>query len=225
MALLYAPGKGFFCGGTLINSRWILTATHCLVEPRVTKDSLEIRLGEHQLNTIDETLITKDFKVDLIVLHADYHNPRRYSNDIALVRLAEEADLSVYTPVCLPTTDQDFTGQLATVAGWGRTAEGGAEANILQELEGLEVLSYDQCQEKLGSGALSPDMLCAGGEEGRDSCGGDSGGPLIVAEDNTFTLMGVVSWGRGCARQGQPGVYAEVSKFIPWIQSTIQSNQ
>ena len=67
---------------------------------------MEIRLGEHQLNTIDETLITKDFKVDLIVLHPDYHSPSRFSNDIALVRLAEEADLTLYTPACLPHTNQ-----------------------------------------------------------------------------------------------------------------------
>ena len=126
------------------------------------------------------------------------------------MRLTEPADPSVYTPVCLPTTNQDFTGQLATVAGWGATAEGGAEAHILQDLEGLRVVSDQKCREQLGS--FSPDMLCAGGEEGRDACSGDSGGPLMVQEaDTTITLVGVVSWGRGCARQGQPGVYAEVS--------------
>ena len=155
--------------------------------------------------------------MDLIVTHPDYNTPRRFSNDIALVRLAEEADLSVYTPACLPDSDQDFTGQLATVAGWG--SNGKEYANILQELEGLQVLSDDQCRDLLAAylaagenRGISPDMVCAGGEEGKDSCKGDSGGPLIVqGEDNTFTLMGVVSWGDRCAVQGRPGVYAEVS--------------
>ena len=214
---------------------------------------MEIRLGEHQLNTQDETLITKDFNVDRIVVHPDYNSPSRYSNDIALLRLSEDADLSVYTPACLPATDQDYTGQLSTVAGWGATLEGGVTAHILQELEGLKVLSDEQCRGRLGSSAISSDMLCAGGKKGEDACQaeistalcreyimgfclyvyehlatimtlslicsgelcwqGDSGGPLIVEEeeDNTFTLLGVVSWGVGCAREGLPGVYAEVS--------------
>ena len=178
---------------------------------------MEIRLGEHQRNITDETLITKEFNVDLIVTHPEYYQPYNVSNDIALVRLAEEADLSVYTPACLPDSDQDFTGQLATVAGWG--SNGKEYANILQELEGLQVLSDDQCRDLLAAylaagenRGISPDMVCAGGEAGKDSCKGDSGGPLVVQDqDATFTLMGVVSWGRGCARQGYPGVYAEVS--------------
>ena len=97
-----------------------------------SEDSLEIRLGEHQLNTEDETLITRDFNVDLIVVAPDYQTPAGMSNDIALVRLAEDADLSVYTPACLPDIDRDFTGQPSTVAGWGATLEGGATAHILQ---------------------------------------------------------------------------------------------
>ena len=65
---------------------------------------------------------------------------------------------------------QDYTGRLSTVAGWGATAEGGATAHILQELGGLEVLSDNQCRARLGSQAISPDMLCAGGREGEDAC-------------------------------------------------------
>ena len=157
-------------------------------------------------------MITKDFNVDLIVNAPDYQTPSGMSNDIALVRLAEDADLSVYTPACLPAADQDYTGQNSTVAGWGATQEGGATAHILQELHGLEVMSDDHCRGLLGNSAISADMVCAGGQEGKDSCQGDSGGPLVVQEaDSTFTLMGVVSWGYGCARQDQPGVYAEVS--------------
>ena len=68
----------------------------------------------------------------MIVLAPDYHSPASYSNDIALVRLAEEADLSVYTPACLPDIDRDYTGQPSTVAGWGATSEGGATAHLLQ---------------------------------------------------------------------------------------------
>jgi len=230
MALLRLKSQSqdrFFCGGSLVNSRWILTAQHCIFSAVNTR-TLEIRLGEHQLNTIDETLIVKDFNVDQIVKAASYDYPARSSNDIALVRLAEAADLTVYTPVCLPVDQQDFTGLLSTVAGWGATAENGVTAHILQELEGLEVVSDDQCKASIDSVSgysrtdVSQDMLCAGGNQGKDACQGDSGGPLIVEGDDTrYTLIGVVSWGIGCARRDIPGVYAEVARFIPWIRENI----
>ena len=82
----------------------------------VTSGTLEVRLGEHSLNTLDESLITKNFDVELIEIHPNYTN-QLLTNDIALLRLAEPADISIYTPVCLPIQDQDFTGQLATVVG------------------------------------------------------------------------------------------------------------
>ena len=68
------------------------------------------------MDTIDETMITKDFDVDLIVNYPGY-DLIRANNDISLVRLAETADLTIYTPICLPETNQDFTGQLATLTG------------------------------------------------------------------------------------------------------------
>merc|ERR1712066_431964 len=133
---------------------------HC-INSGVNKDSLEVRLGEHRLDTFDETLIVKDFNVDLIVNAPDYNSPSINSNDISLVRLASPADLSVYTPVCLPSHLQDFTGLNSTVTGWGATTEGGALSDVLQELSGLEVLTDSQCSSAL-SPDISADMLCAG---------------------------------------------------------------
>ena len=111
--------------------------------------------------------------MERIVNAANYDYPAISSNDISLVRLAEAADLTIYTPVCLPAAQQDFTGQLSTVAGWGATAENGFTAHILQELEGLEVVSDDQCKASIGavsgysSSDVTPDMLCAGGNQGK----------------------------------------------------------
>ena len=99
-----------------------------------------IRLGEHDRGTGDETMMTKDFDVDLILPYPEFGRPSSHSNDITLMRLTEAADLAVYTPACLPATNQDFTGRLATVAGWGRTKPNKTtKPLILQELEGLKV--------------------------------------------------------------------------------------
>jgi len=233
MALLRLKSQensGFFCGGTLVSSRWVVTAAHCIFS-QVSTSTLEVRMGEHKRSVTSESTITKDFNVDYILKHPNYDNPRQNSNDIALLRLAEEADISVYIPACLPTLNQDFTGQNALLTGWGTTTEGGSSSDILQELDGLPIVSDSSCGSSLSSyssaytGAITPDMLCAGGNQGYDGCQGDSGGPLVV-EDNggQDTLVGVVSWGIGCARAGLPGIYAETSKYITWMDDTFTSN-
>ena len=175
--------------------------------------ALTIILGNPFLDTN-----RKEFQVDLIVRAPDYNNPSKFSNDIALLRLTEEADLTVYTPLCLPAHNQTFTGRQSIVTGWGATSDVDPSSDTLQELEGLPVLSDSECRNAIESvqghsgSDISSDMLCAGGELGSDACRGDSGGPLMVEENSRYTLIGVVSWGLGeCGQTSLPGVYAEVS--------------
>ena len=95
-------------------------------------------------------------------------------------------------------------------------------ASQLQELAGLAVVSDESCGAAIGSvggysaSDVTQDMLCAGGEQGKDGCQGDSGGPLVWEDDSTdqFQVVGVVSWGIGCARAGLPGLYAEVASML-----------
>ena len=182
---------------------------------------MEIRLGEHIRYTNEESIITKDFNVDYILKHPSYGSPQ-YSNDIALVRLAEEADISVYTPACLPDTNEDFTGQMALLTGWGVLYEydeyseySDYESDTLQELDNLPIVSDASCSssvENAFSGVVTSDMLCAGGEAGKDGCVGDKGGPLVVENSSTSQkiLVGVAA-NLTCAGFVVPSIYSEVS--------------
>ena len=115
-------------------------------------------------------------------------------------------------------------GDTCYVAGWGTLESGG---NSPDELNSVNVELYDDsvCANDQSYGPnefLGELEICAGKfEGGKDSCQGDSGGPLICLQGGQPVLTGVVSWGYGCADQGYPGVYAEVSEYIPWIDSIV----
>jgi len=179
------------------------------------------------------------------IVHESYESPKASSNDIALLKLAEDIDLTTYTPACLPTSGADYTGQNGRVYGWGSTAScPAASSNVLLEVEVpivsdavCEAASSDsvtltspttgQCvtEARSYSGAISSDMVCAG-SSGKDSCQGDSGGPFTVKSSSTsqHDLVGVVSWGYGCAADGLFGVYAEVAELRTWIDAKIAAN-
>ena len=191
---------GFLCGGSLISSRWILTAGYCLATAlfnTTTTTDMRILLGEHTI--IDETKITKEFNVDLIDVHPSFDMPLKWkqsTGDIAMVRLAEAVDLSVYTPVCLPATNQDFSGLQATVTGWG--SNGHSNSHVLQELA-VEIMSWWSCELRMIHYRwldMSENKLCALAL-GINSCNEDTGCPVIVKNElnNNFILVGIVSHG------------------------------
>ena len=110
----------------------------------------------------------------------------------------------------------------ALVTGWGRLSSSGPLADVLQEAT-VRTLSIEQCRRKYGQSRISDNMICAE-EPGKDSCEGDNGGPLaVLGQDGSYRQIGVVSWGRGCARQGYPGVYTRLSSLLGWIQDRISN--
>lgn len=222
----------------MISSWYVLTAGHCL--PSSYTLTLA-RLGEWNLDTNpdcdshDCADPVQDIPIAEIIRHPNYNLNGQEHNDIALLRLARPAMLGYFVkPICLPSvaalrgTNQD-AGQNFVVAGWGRT-ETKAQSNkkLKVEVGGVDQAICKEKYQKLAKRIIVSSQICAGGEPGKDSCSGDSGGALVATYNdgrggNYYYLAGLVSYGpKDCGTPGWPGVYTRVASFIEWIQSNVK---
>lgn len=155
-----------------------------------------------------------------MINHPNY-DKRTYDYDIALLELEREVEFNDFMkPVCLPRGDINFeAGKMCTVTGFGAIREGGPQATTLMKAN-VPLIAMSECKKSYHMTRNGERLkVCAGYAEGRiDSCQGDSGGPLVCQEGGKFYLTGVVSYGKGCARPGYPGVYANVKKLLEWIR-------
>lgn len=106
-------------------------------------------------------------------------------------------------------------------SGWGTTTEGGRTSDVLKETTQTILSSSDPVCVRGSQDNPVPSSKMCGYKQGTDSCQGDSGGPLVVKEDGRWTVVGVVSYGLGCARSGYAGVYARVTNYLDWINDNI----
>ncbi|XP_067612941.1 trypsin-1 [Eurosta solidaginis] len=208
-------GDLVYCGGTLINDRYVLTAAHCIYGQ--SAKSLSVRLL--QLNRSTNNMgITR--RVKSLLMHSKY-NVHTLVNDIALVGMYKPIELfDPMRPVCLPSRwNQNFDFKEGVVAGWGLTSEDGMASSVLREVA-VPIITNTQCRATSYKSMITDTMLCAGLVEkgGKDACQGDSGGPLAVRE-RVFQLAGVVSFGYGCAKPNAPGIYTRVSRYLEWIST------
>ncbi|KAL7843873.1 hypothetical protein SRHO_G00224120 [Serrasalmus rhombeus] len=212
------------CGGALIDSEWLVTAAHCVFGRNVQLSNWVVMLGLHAQYESD-TSERQTRQVDQVIMNPRY-NRRTKDSDIALMHLQTRVNFTDYIqPICLPHPKQRFEpGRKCVIAGWGRLTEGGAVANVLQQAV-VPLINNTLCQEWLPQYIINQRMVCAGyAEGGIDSCQGDSGGPLMCEEEGHWVLEGVTSFGSGCARPKQPGVYALVSEFTDWVVETRRLN-
>merc|ERR1719385_198604 len=206
------------CGATLLNKRYAMTAMHCVTDAT----NLVVALGEHNIRQDIESQKVQGIQVERVIKRADY-DTSSINNDIALLRLSSEVQFNNNViPACLPTDrNQQYTNWEAVVSGWGTTSEGGSTSSVLKETTQTILSSTDPICVRGSQDNPVPNSKMCGYKQGTDSCQGDSGGPLVVKEDGRWTVVGVVSYGLGCARTGYAGVYARVTNYLDWINENI----
>lgn len=128
-------------------------------------------------------------------------------------------------PICLPSKDDgNIIYTNCWVTGWGYNKEKGEIQNILQKTR-IPLVTNEECQKRYKDYVITKQMICAGYKEGgKDACKGDSGGPLVCKHNGMWRLVGITSWGEGCARKEQPGVYTKVAEYVDWILEKTQKD-
>uniref|UniRef100_A0A1L8EFX1 Putative trypsin-like protein n=1 Tax=Haematobia irritans TaxID=7368 RepID=A0A1L8EFX1_HAEIR len=207
---LQSNSGSHFCGGSIISEDVVVTAAHCMQS--YSASEFKVRLGSTEYHKGGELVEVKAFK-----FHEGY-NPNTMVNDVAVIKLARPVKESASIRYVKLAEKTPANGTPAVVTGWGTTCFLACNTlpKTLQEVE-VGIVNEETCassEYKYGS-QIRETMVCAYALN-KDACQGDSGGPL-VAEGK---LVGVVSWGKGCAMAGYPGVYADVPSLRSWIEKT-----
>lgn len=204
------PQGSQYCGGTLISSSWVLTAAHCVVDS--TASSIRIRAGVNKLSDPTQGQIVG---VSNVYVHPSYGGVSR-GYDIALLKLSTAVNNPYAAPAKLPSNAiesiLDVKGKFAVVSGWGLTQGNGSPSDVLREVS----LPITPNPVSCGGSSAPANTICGEYYQGKDSCNGDSGGPLAQSYNGSFYVLGIVSYGpTACTGNG---IYTRVNGYLNWIQ-------
>ncbi|XP_028967071.1 serine proteinase stubble [Galendromus occidentalis] len=214
------------CGAALLNEYWAVSAAHCV--HNVSPNDILLRLGEYDLSGHDkEPLGHIERRVQIVATHPRF-DAHTFEYDLALMRFYEPVTFADnIIPICIAEGNHSYVGETAVVTGWGRLYEDGPLPSVLQKVQ-IPIITNQECERLYRKAGFVEDIpqifICAGMPSGgKDSCEGDSGGPLVLKDEESgqWNLIGIISWGIGCAMPNQPGVYTRITKFADWIKQII----
>jgi len=229
-SILFSDHKFYGCGATILSCDpvIIVSAAHCFWGlSDFTISRLKIACGDHIVDSAydDESegpLDSNEVRLTInnIIFHPDYDSAS-FMADIAVIQVSDPSRLKcmvdIVWPVCFPNRGQNYAGNSDTlVTGWGWTEVSNLSPTLLKA--NVELVNNSVCEDAMGADRISDGMVCAGGEN-KDTCLGDSGGPLVSRSSpgEGYSLVGITSWGKGCAVPGTYGVYTRVAYFMDWV--------